>query len=222
MKIAIFGRGKTGSKVNEVALDQGHDTTVFHSKNTPTLNSLIGHDVIISFLPGPALASYLDILKEASIPIVSGSTGHDFSQVKDLTWIQGHNYALGMNIAREMIAVLSNAKSILGENYSCHIHEIHHTKKLDSPSGTALRWKQWCGLEGDITSERTGDVVGDHIITVKTNTEEISLRHQALDRKIFAEGALWMATKLFEKPMNQGFYWFENIVQSELNIKEKK
>lgn len=221
MKIAILGRGKTGSKVNEVALEQGYETTVFHSQNTPTLEAIKGHDVIISFLPGPALASYLDIIKKTGLPVVSGSTGHDFSQIKDITWVQGHNYALGMNIVREMIAVLSHSKNILGDDYSCHIHEVHHTKKLDSPSGTALRWQQWSGLAGDITSERTGDVVGDHIITVKTKTEEITLRHQALDRKIFAEGALWMAKKLLKNPMNHGFYWFENIVQSELNIKDR-
>jgi 4-hydroxy-tetrahydrodipicolinate reductase len=222
MKVAILGRGKTGSKVNEVALEQGFETTVFHSQNVPTVKALEGHDVIISFLPGPALASYLTVLKEASLPIVSGSTGYDFSNVTDLTWIQGHNYALGMNIIREMIAVLSKATNILGENYSCHIHEVHHVKKLDSPSGTALRWKDWSGLKGEITSERQGDVVGDHVITVKTGSEEITLRHQALDRKIFAEGALWMATKLLNKPMANGFYWFENIVQSELGIKDNK
>ncbi len=222
MKIAILGRGKTGHKVNEVALAKGHETTVFHSENTPTTKKLIGHDVIISFLPGPALATFLEILKDAKLPIVSGSTGFDFSTITELTWVQGHNYALGMNIVREMIAVLSKAPNILGENYSCHIHEVHHVKKLDSPSGTALRWKDWSGLKGDITSERQGDVVGDHIITVKTDTEEITLRHQALDRKIFAEGALWMAAKLIESPMKNGFYWFENIVQSELGIKDNK
>jgi len=216
MKIAILGRGKTGSKVEIVAKESGHQTIVFHTQNKPTIETLKGCNVVISFLPGPALNTYLPLLKEANIPIISGSTGHDFSEVTDLLWIQGHNFSLGMNIAHEMINVLQGAKNILGKNLECTIHEVHHTQKKDAPSGTALRWDEWSGLNAKVTSERTGDVVGDHMITVKTDTEEITLRHQALDRKIFASGALWMAERLESLNLQKGFYWFEDIVKKEL------
>lgn len=216
MKIAIFGRGKTGSRVFDVAGEKGYESTVFHTENTPTLEKLDGHDVIISFLPGAALASYLPLVKEAKLPVISGSTGYDFSQVKDLLWIQGHNFSLGMNIIHEMINVLQGARKILGAEMTSQIHEVHHTKKLDSPSGTALRWDEWSGLGSEITSERIGDVVGDHIMTVKTPTEEITLRHQALDRKIFAAGAIWMAEILPTLNLETNFYWFEDLVKQQL------
>ncbi len=112
-----------------------------------------------------------------------------------------------------MINTLTKAKNLFS-NYSFHIHEVHHTKKLDAPSGTALTWRDWVGENFDISSERTGDVIGDHTLTLKTDNELITLRHEALDRKIFAEGALWACEKVASLP--SGLHNFQELTLKEL------
>lgn len=220
MKIALLGKGKTGGRVLELLIEQKIPHTVFDSKNHPTTENLKGHDVIISFLSGEIFKSYLPLLSESKIPVVTGSTGMDwpehfdsFLKEKKLKWIYATNFSLGMNLVHQMILILKEAGSILSD-YSFSMHEVHHTKKLDSPSGTALTWKKWVGHEFPITSERLGDVPGIHELKLTTPTEEISLKHVALDRKIFAEGALYAAHKIIS--LSPGLHLFQDVVQKEL------
>ena len=223
MKIALLGKGKTGRKVLELMIIAGIEHTVFDSKNFPTLEKLHDHDVIISFLPGEAFKTYLPLLIETKIPVVCGSTGMswplDFDQElkdKNIKWIYATNFSLGMNLVQQMILILSRANKIY-DNFKFSLNEIHHTKKLDAPSGTALSWKFWAGHEMDITSVRKDDVIGIHELTLSTPYEEIHLIHSALDRKIFAEGALFAANKVFtDKLLAPGLHLFQDIVQHEL------
>lgn len=221
MKIAVLGKGKTGKKVIE-QLGHENEHTVFHSSHPPTLENLKGHDVIISFLPGSAFLSYLDILVESKIPVVTGSTGFDWpsdidSRLKDnkTPWIRAHNFSLGMNLVHEMIKVMSRAEKLF-EAPKFKIHEIHHIMKVDAPSGTALSWQDWSEHECEITSARTGDVVGDHQITIETETENIIVQHQAKDRGIFAAGALWSAKKIMNKEVPKGLNEFSALAIKEL------
>ncbi len=226
MKVAILGRGKTGSKVASVCEEQGISHTVFHSENKPSVEALKLHDVIISFFPGTVLMEYLDMIKEAKVSIISGSTGVEWpAELKDyllkenMTWVQGHNFSLGMNLVHKIIQVMSEAPKLFGDTFKAHIHEVHHTKKLDAPSGTAIKWREWSGLQAnmdEITSERTGDVVGYHRLDLKGPSETISLIHEAHDRKVFAEGAVWAAKKIMNKEIEPGYFWFEDIALKEL------
>ena len=88
----------------------------------------------------------------------------------------------------------------LFNNFSINIHEVHHTKKLDAPSGTAKSWSNWIGNENvnEISHDRTGDVVGDHKITLEIGDEKIAVHHEALDRKLFASGSVWAANYLLQ------------------------
>lgn len=220
MKIALLGKGKTGGKVLELLIEKKIPHTVFDSKNHPTLESLKGHDVVISFLTGDVFGEYMPLLIDAKIPVVTGSTGISFGselsatlQKNNIKWIYATNFSLGMNLVHQMILIMKNAGSILSD-YSFSMNEIHHTKKLDAPSGTALSWKNWAGHEMNITSERIGDVIGIHELTLKTATEEITLKHTALDRKIFAEGALYGANII--STLTPGLHLFQDVVQKEL------
>ena len=217
MKIALLGKGKTGGRVLELLLEKNIPHTVFDSKNIPTLENLKGHDVIISFLSGDVFLKYRDLLVNSSIPVVCGSTGMSwplgFGINLKAPWIYATNFSLGMNLVQQMILIMKEAKSLLSD-YSFSLHEVHHTKKLDSPSGTALSWKKWAGHEMEISSERLGDVAGIHEISLTTPTEKISLRHEALDRKIFAEGALYAAKKISN--LSPGLHLFQDVVQAEL------
>lgn len=223
MRIALLGKGKTGGKVLDLILEAKLPYTVFDSAHIPTKDSLAGHDVIISFLPGEVFSTYLPLLVLTKIPVICGSTGmnwplHFDSELKEkgIKWIYATNFSLGMNLVQQMIIVMSNANKIF-DKYSFSLNEIHHTKKLDSPSGTALSWKSWAQNDMPITSQRIGDVAGIHEITLSTPNEQISLKHIALDRKIFAEGALFAAHKIFnDKSLAPGLHLFQDIVLEEL------
>jgi len=220
MKIALLGKGKTGGQVLELLVQNKIPHTVFDSKNHPTLETLKGHDVAISFLSGDVFKDYMTLLLESKIPVVTGSTGmewpSDFDKklkVLNSKWIYATNFSLGMNLVHQMILIMKEADTIIN-NVKFDMLEVHHTKKLDSPSGTALSWKKWLGHEVSITSERTGDVIGIHELKLKTPVEEISIKHEALDRKIFAEGALYAANKITS--LSPGLHLFQDVVQKEL------
>lgn len=223
MKIALFGRGKTGGEVLKMASDQNCDVLNFHSECHPTPQQLADCDVIISFIPGPALAKYLPLILEARKPVISGSTGYEWPEelknelsTKGILWIQGHNFSLGMNLIHNMITMLKKAPKIFGEEYTAKIHEVHHTKKLDAPSGTALRWKEWLELPSEVTSDREGDVVGLHTLELATSNETITLTHNANNRGLFAAGALWAARYALKNNDLIGFHWFEDLTHKEL------
>ncbi len=221
MKIALLGKGKTGGKVLELLQEQNIPHTVFDSQNKPTVENLQGHDVIISFLSGEVFKHYLDLLVATKIPVVTGSTGLEWPldfdsdlKRKNLKWIYATNFSLGMNFVQQMILTLSKASRIFSQ-YKFSMSEVHHTKKLDAPSGTALSWKKWSGHEMEIESIREGDVIGIHELTLTTPNEKITLRHEALDRRIFAEGALFAASKINDNKIGPGLHLFQDIVQSQ-------
>lgn len=220
MKVALLGAGKTGSKVKELLGD--NQPTIFDLDHPPTLESLKNHDVVISFLPGDAFVSYIPLLLKSGVPVVSASTGVTWpkdiaEQISNANckWVWSANFSLGMRLIHPMIEILSQTKQLFSE-CDAHIHEIHHTKKLDAPSGTALIWKKWLGIENArVTSERVGDVVGIHELKIETENEIITLRHEAKDRRIFAQGALWTAERLIsDKNLGPGLHSFEEMVKN--------
>ncbi|MGB0454776.1 MAG: 4-hydroxy-tetrahydrodipicolinate reductase [Bacteriovoracaceae bacterium] len=220
---ALVGAGKTGGKLLEL-VKENENVEVFNSKNPPTLEKLKSFDLIISFLPGEVFKDYVDLFLESQKPMVSGTTGFDWSDELDqklksqkTPWIVSHNFALGMNVVKKLIETLSLAPKIF-EDYEYKMHEVHHVHKKDAPSGTALSWEKWLNQKVEITSERTGDVVGDHILTLKTPFEDVTITHQSKDRKIFASGALWSARFLLENKdtIRSGLIPFEEVAMNRL------
>jgi 4-hydroxy-tetrahydrodipicolinate reductase len=225
MKFAVIGTGKTGGEVVEV-LDEEQIIGPFDSSNKPTPEKLKDADAAILFVPGPAADELIEPLLEAGIPAAWGTTGYEWPadldqrlKQKNLRWLKASNFSLGMNIVRRCLGVIGQSSSVLN-NPSFHIHEIHHTDKQDAPSGTAISWEKWLGKEAKITSERKGDIKGIHQLEVKTDTESIFLKHQAHDRKIFAEGAVWAAEQLLNDDIEPGFHdlstIFDNVMKKQL------
>jgi len=208
-KYALLGSGNTGSKIPEL-LNADEQYTFFNSSNTPTLERLAGHDAIICFVAGPVLEQYLEMLVESNLPVVSGATGiqwprdlNERLQASGVTWVWADNFALGMNIVKHLIGAVNELSSLYRDPVF-QIHEIHHVKKLDAPSGTALRWQDWLQHDAAMSYEREGDVVGTHQLTLDTEFEKITLTHEAKDRRIFAHGALWAARALLERDLPNG------------------
>lgn len=216
MKIALLGNGKTGSKV----LNYHKDTTVFNSKNPITTNELIKHDIIISFLPGPAFLENLDLILASKKPLVLASTGFELpTSIKDklvennTIWIHAHNFSLGINIVKNMIEKLSKITNLIDDG-TFTLKETHHTQKLDAPSGTAISMDKWLNKKMEIISIREGDIVGIHALEFKSPEESITLTHEAHDRSVFAKGALWAAKMIIEKKITKpGLYSFNDLVQ---------
>lgn len=217
MKIALLGKGKTGSKI----LGLRSNIEIFDSKNTPTLEKLQGHDVIISFLPGDAFYEIIPMLLETGIPVVTGSTGFhwpsNIDQIlkeKNVGWVHATNFSMGVFVMKHLMQTISKYASLF-EDTKISIHEIHHTQKKDAPSGTALSMREWLNLNAEMTSERTGDVIGFHEMTFDTGTEKIKISHEALDRKLFAQGAVWAAEYLV-KNKTPGLNSFQSIIERSL------
>lgn len=224
MKAAVIGTGKTGGKVVELLGDSLLIT--FDEQNPVTSEALKQADVVIIFVPGDAVPAILPKVLESGIPAVWGSTGYAWSnqlhdEVKEAgnRWILASNFSLGMNIVRKCIQVISKGSNILpSPEYA--MHEVHHIHKKDAPSGTALSWKEWLAKDVDITHEREGDVKGIHELEMKTAFESIFLRHEALDRAVFAAGAIWAAEQLVKQSHLKGVYSFSEIfdqIFTELN-----
>ncbi len=216
MKLALLGKGKTGSEI--IGQHKG-PITIFDRTNPVTLEKLAHHDVAISFLPGHALMENLETIFQSGLPLVSGSTGLSWPEdldeklrTNDRVWIWAFNFSLGMFVARKMIRCMAQARSIF-KDARFHIHEIHHTSKIDAPSGTALTWQRLIG-DADITHERVGDVQGKHILTMETDAEALVLTHEAKTRAIFAEGALLAAQFILDKKVRPGLHHFDDVIDS--------
>jgi 4-hydroxy-tetrahydrodipicolinate reductase len=212
---SVIGTGKTGGTVLDML---GDKAMAFDENNRPTAEKLSESDIAIVFVPGIAASQVLDIVLEAGIPAVWGTTGYEWpadlpDRVKKqgVRWVAGSNFSMGMNLVRNAIQMIGKGSEML-KNPSFHIHEVHHIHKQDEPSGTALSWQEWLGKEAGISSDRQGDVKGIHNLHLQTAGESIYLKHEAHSREIFAEGAIWTANYLLENRfIEPGFYPFSDI-----------
>ncbi|MCY4643390.1 MAG: hypothetical protein OXB88_02130 [Bacteriovoracales bacterium] len=219
MKVSLVGKGKTGGQILEM-LPQDSIGAVFDSQNPPEKFKIEESDVCIIFVPGDIFSDLLPTLLSTQTPMVIGSTGfhwkpRELQRLRDekKRWVHGHNFSLAMNVVRHTLGLMGRSRELL-DGMGLHIHEIHHLHKRDAPSGTALKWKEWLGHpEVDISSERTGDAIGLHRLTIKGPLETLELTHESLDRKIFARGAIWAARKILETPdLPLGLIPFEDLV----------
>lgn len=221
--IGVFGKGKTGGKVIELLKKKySNSPIIFDSQNPPQSNNLKNIKYIIAFVPSDVLIKYLDLFIENNISLISGATGmpipqekSDILNEKNLSWISGSNFSLGMRVIYELMKTVQKAKQLWPE-LDMAIHEVHHTQKLDGPSGTALSWAEWVGLSdlNKVTFDRVGDVVGDHQLRFDTGNELITIRHQALDRKLFAQGAIWALEQIEKNKVSPGLHLFEDITKN--------
>jgi len=238
MKIAILGYGKMGKAIEKIALDRGHEITMkIHRNNQDELNveNLKNADVVIDFsIPDSAKENILMAI-EAKTPIVSGTTGwlDDYNEVAKLCLAQGSaflyasNFSLGVNLFFELNKSL--AKLMNGhDQYQIDMTEIHHTQKLDAPSGTAISLAEQITDENNIknkwtlneqaTSEeikidalREGKVPGTHIVNYSSEIDTITIKHEAHSREGFAFGAVIAAEWIQNK---QGVFSMHDVLFS--------
>jgi 4-hydroxy-tetrahydrodipicolinate reductase len=226
MKIALIGYGKMGKEIEKIALGRGHEIVLKIEITNPeelTIANLQKADVAIEFtVPTSAAANY-KMCFQAGIPVVSGTTGWlgQLPEVQQLcktlngTFFYASNFSLGVNIFFSLNRKLASLMTKRSE-YKPEVTEIHHTQKLDSPSGTAITLaegimanipekKNWVnhltGVNDElgIISLREGDAPGTHIITYDSEVDYIEITHCAKSRKGFAFGAVLAAEYSFGK-----------------------
>jgi 4-hydroxy-tetrahydrodipicolinate reductase len=220
MKIALIGYGKMGKEIEKIYLSRGHETRLvidIHNQHELTVENLKSCDVAIEFtIPSSATGNYYKCF-EAGIPVVSGTTGwlsqreevHKKCMKTNGTFFYGSNFSVGVNLFFELNRTLARLMANQ-PGYKPELTEVHHTQKLDAPSGTALslaedmmallpgieKWtenNEASANELPVKSERIGEVPGIH--TVKYDSEEdfIEITHSAKSRKGFALGAVLAA-----------------------------
>jgi 4-hydroxy-tetrahydrodipicolinate reductase len=225
MKIALIGYGRMGHEIEEIAKKRGHVIQLkVDVENSSDLNpeKLKGIDVAIEFSWPDAAFKNIATCLGLKIPVVSGTTGwlKDFDKAAEIcknngtSFIHTSNFSIGVNLLFRLNSELAKQMSHYN-NYSVSIEEIHHTKKLDAPSGTAITlaegiknqhnaYKGWC-FEKDksegmipIRSVREGAVPGTHTVSWDCEIDNLSLRHEAKSRKGLALGAV-VAAEFIQK-----------------------
>lgn len=175
---------------------EGWKNSVIHWKNEKNLKSL-NLSVCIDFSLPEALPEVVAFCKKYKLPLVCGTTGiteKDFSELKKLSKsvpvLWSSNMSLGIATVHKMMECFSNLK-----DFDFQIEEIHHNKKKDRPSGTALSLQKTLNKVTELKNPepvaiRGGGVFGVHKIFAISDEEVITIEHTALNRKVFAKGAL--------------------------------
>ena len=180
-------------------------------------------DVLIDFSHHTAIADVLDYAKRNNMAVVVGTTGHTseekemiFAAAKEIPVFYSGNMSLGIAV----LCRLAKQAAACFPDADIEIIEKHHNRKLDAPSGTAIlladeiksvreKTRYVYGRSGHakrmpdeigIHAVRIGNVVGDHEIIVATDSQTITLKHEAHSRALFAEGGVAAAKFLAGKP----------------------
>ncbi|WP_298547582.1 4-hydroxy-tetrahydrodipicolinate reductase [uncultured Aquimarina sp.] len=220
MKIALLGYGRMGKTIEKIATERGHSIVLTVDKDDKDYDVSVA-DVAIDFSIPSAAVNNITNCFNAGVPIVSGTTGwldhydHIISLCKEKKggFIYASNYSLGVNLFFELNKKLAKMMNPI-DGYDIHMEEIHHTQKLDAPSGTAITlaegvientdkdaWQLDKGNDNTIPiiAKRIENVPGTHTVTYTSAVDDIEIKHTAHNRKGFALGAVvaaeWLSSK---------------------------
>ena len=245
MKLALLGYGKMGKIIEKIATDRKHTIVLkidYNNQDELTAENLKKADVIIEFTTPGSVLSNIEHCFEANVPVVIGTTGwyEHLDEVKEKclqsnsTLLYASNFSVGVNIFFHVNRLLAKLMSNY-PYYDVQVEEIHHSQKLDSPSGTAITIaegiienlgtkKEWVniltadGKDADddnvkndqllIESFRIDSVPGTHTVIYDSEVDSIEFKHTAHNRNGFALGAVLAAEWVHGK---KGFFSVEEM-----------
>lgn len=236
IKIALLGYGKMGKTIDQLATADGHEIVLKIDKDNAadrTPENLQQADVAIEFSQPDSAFDNIKACLEAGVPVVAGTTAWLARLEEAKALVDKHrgalfyasNFSIGVNIFfalnRRLAAMMNDHPS-----YKVDMEEVHHTQKLDAPSGTAITLAEglienltgktgW--VEGDATasdaisikSHREGMVPGTHIVNYRSSVDTITIRHEAHSREGFAKGAILAATWVVGR---QGYFGMGDLL----------
>ena len=241
MKIALLGYGKMGKAIEALLSEYGHTCVgKFNSENPATIETLSQADVAIEFSTPEQCSKNIALCFEANVPVVVGTTAwyEQYDEViskmkSNSALLSATNFSIGVQITFHLNKELARVMSKFPE-YTASIEEIHHTAKLDKPSGTAITlaegilensknltsWNLENGEEKfregkrgedmlSISALRLPDVPGTHTVRYTSEIDTIELKHEAHNRKGFAAGAIRAAEFLHGK---SGVYTMKDVL----------
>jgi 4-hydroxy-tetrahydrodipicolinate reductase len=245
MKIALLGYGKMGKIIEKFATDRNHEIVLIIDQDNQhelTAENLQRADAVIEFSTPTSVLNNIEHCFEAGVPVVVGTTGwHNKLQLikkqceqSNGTLIYATNFSVGVNVffhVNRMLAKIMNNYPY----YEVQVEEIHHTQKLDSPSGTGITLaegiianidskKEWINvvatdeaetadenIKSDqllIESLRIDSVPGTHTVIYDSEVDMIEIKHTAHNRNGFALGAVMAAEWIKDK---KGFHSVEDM-----------
>lgn len=237
MKIALLGYGRMGKTIEKLTKAEKHDI-VYKTSEPIDHNKLRQADVAIDFSVAEAAFSNITACFEENIPIVCGTTGwldqYDQAVIEcqkhEGSFLYASNFSIGVNLFFQFNKTLAKMMGNF-EEYKLSIEEIHHIKKRDKPSGTAISLAEdimanskntkWSLIENNkksvpehtipITSKRFEDVKGTHIIKYSSSIDAIEIKHTAFSRDGFAKGALIAAEYICDK---KGVFDMKEVIKN--------
>ena len=238
MNIALIGYGKMGKAIEKIAIEKGHQiTAIVDSKNPIELLKINNIDVAIEFTRPELARKHMVYCLEIGLPIVVGTTAwkEDLPAITDMvnkqngSLVHASNFSIGVNLFFEMNKKLAKIMEA-HPAYKLKMTEIHHTQKLDKPSGTAVtlaeeiieqntNYKHWRLAEDNklvneneffIHALREENVPGTHLISYESQIDSIHFEHIAHSRDGFALGAIVAAEWLQNK---KGIFTMKDVLQ---------
>src|SRR5690606_33337269 len=237
MKIALIGYGKMGRIIEKYAIERGHEVALIideDNRDDITIEDLKSADIAIDISTPNSILANIQQCFEADLPLIVGTTGwyDEIESIKEKclsgnhALLYGSNFSVGVNIFFHVNKVLAQAMRPHLQ-YEVQVEEIHHTAKLDAPSGTAITiaegilensdqktdWVNYIVEEEKevipkpnqllIESHRIEDVHGTHTVLYSSEVDQLEFKHTAHSRAGFALGALMAAEWLQNR---KGFF----------------
>lgn len=241
IKVALIGYGKMGKTIEKLIERDFQDMQVLlkitqDSLHELTIDNLKKVDIAIEFTQPATANDHVRMCFEAGIPVVCGTTGwyrqlNDVKQLcieKKYALLYATNFSIGMNIFFEIHQRLAQLMS--NKDYRAKITEIHHTAKVDIPSGTAVtlaeqlidhhqHYNQWAlhreepsdSMSLAIHAIREENVPGTHLVKYENEIDSIELIHAAKSRDGFAQGAILAARWLIGK---RGYFGMNDVLNT--------
>ena len=238
-KIAIIGYGSMGKEIERIAREQGIEVTdIFELDSKLDAAKNYDFDVAIDFSFPDQVMENLKAVTALKKNLVLGTTGwyerkEEVAKIVEAAgtgFIWGSNFSIGVNMFFKIIEQASKVMNKVN-GYDVFVHETHHKRKKDSPSGTALSIADIITknvdsknritadkidrtIEADelhVSSTRGGEVTGTHSVILDSFADEIELTHRAKNRTGFAMGAVEAAKWIHGK---KGFYSVEDMLNS--------
>ena len=209
--------GKMGKAINNLILDDA---------DLKIVKIISDSDVVVDFSRPESTMPLVQEAKEYKKPLIIGTTGFTDIELKLIEKASNEiPIMLSFNMSKGIFYFKKNIKQFLNDNsdsMKCLISETHHTQKVDAPSGTAIELKKFIDLNNDkkyvtsveIESKRILDVFGIHEVTFFNDANHISFKHEALSRKIFADGALSIAKSMTD--ISPGMYTTQDFFTKKL------
>ena len=199
----------------------------------PIQNSILSGDLVLDFSHHTAVKDLLPWAASRSLPTVIATTGHtpeELELIRETAKTIPVFFAANLSMGIALMADFARRAAAFFPEAEIEIVETHHNRKLDAPSGTAIalaravqegrpdstiaygRSGMGKRKPGEITVHalRMGNIPGQHEIHITTDHQQLTLRHEAYDRVLFAEGAVAAARFLLDKPA--GLYGMEDIL----------